>query len=410
MSLTRFLPVPSDRMGILWSLLNIEDSVIVEYGPAGTTHFSMSLFGELGIEQENRLFTTHLREDDVVMGDTSRLEKALVEVDNNFHPSVIFVSASSCSAVIGTDLRGVCTMIKPKVNARLVAFEQGGFRGDYSAGIRETYRLLAEQIAESGVPKRAGTYNIIGASVGSYRCKADMLETERLMREAFGMEPHARLCLETDLERIRTMGGAEINLVMRGEALDAARMLESKCGMPYVCGAPYGYAGTLAWLESVGKALGREPAPALVGELKKRAAEAMQYKMYGRMLRRDRPQALLYGDCETVRGLSEFLESIGITPARRISIHNLSTLETPPEGIEYLPTERDRMELLRGTQRTLILADDTSRRLADGSNTYMRISTPVIDGAQVATHMPVMGPRGADMLMEYVEAYFNTLK
>ena len=73
MSLTRFLPAPSDRMGILWSLLNIQDSVIVEYGPAGTTHFSMSLFGELGIEQENRLFTTHLREEDVVMGDTSRL-------------------------------------------------------------------------------------------------------------------------------------------------------------------------------------------------------------------------------------------------------------------------------------------------------------------------------------------------
>ena len=70
MSLTRFLPVPSDRMGILWSLLNIEDSIVVEYGPAGTTHFSMSLFGELGIEQENRLFTTHMREDDVVMGES----------------------------------------------------------------------------------------------------------------------------------------------------------------------------------------------------------------------------------------------------------------------------------------------------------------------------------------------------
>ncbi len=74
MSLVRFLPTPSDRMGILWTLLNIEGSVIVEYGPAGTTHFSMGLFGDLGIEQENRLFTTHMREEDVIMGDTSRLE------------------------------------------------------------------------------------------------------------------------------------------------------------------------------------------------------------------------------------------------------------------------------------------------------------------------------------------------
>ncbi|MBR3293516.1 MAG: nitrogenase component 1 [Oscillospiraceae bacterium] len=409
MSLTRFLPVPSDRMGILWSLLNIEDSIVVEYGPAGTTHFSMSLFGELGIEQENRLFTTHMREDDVVMGDVSRLENALVEVDRNFHPAAIFVSASSSSAVIGTDLRGVCTMLRPKLKARLVSFEQGGFRGDYSAGIRETYRLLAGQMVDSDTPKRSEAYNIIGASVGSYRCKADVLELERLMREAFGMQAHARLCLETDLERIRTMGGAAINLVLRSEALDAARILEKSCGTPYHYGAPYGYDGTISWLESVGKLLGREPAPALMAALKKSAAEARQYQMYGRMLRRDKPQAVLYGDYEAVRGLGAFLSGVGIQPVHRISMHNISALDDAG-GVEYLPAERERIALLRGLQRTLLLADDTSRRLANDGNTFMRISTPVIDGAQLATHMPVMGPRGADMLMEYVDGYFNTLR
>ena len=76
MSLTRFLPVPSDRMGILWSLLAIDGCVVLEYGPAGTTHFSVGLFGELGVDRQNRLFTTHMSEDDVVMGDVSRLEKA----------------------------------------------------------------------------------------------------------------------------------------------------------------------------------------------------------------------------------------------------------------------------------------------------------------------------------------------
>ena len=138
MSLVRFLPTPSDRMGILWSLLCIKDSVIVEYGPAGTTHYSMGLFDELGIDQQNRLFSTHMSEDDVVMGDVSRLEKALMEVDEGYHPKVIFVVASSVSAVIGTDLRGVCAYMQEKVAARLIAFEQGGFRGDYSIGLRET--------------------------------------------------------------------------------------------------------------------------------------------------------------------------------------------------------------------------------------------------------------------------------
>lgn len=40
----------------------------------------------------------------------------------------------------------------------------------------------------------------------------------------------------------------------------------------------------------------------------------------------------------------------------------------------------------------------------------IRIAMPLIDSAQVAVHMPLMGNRGADMIMETVEAYFNTLK
>lgn len=35
MSLCRYLPVPSDRMGIIWSLLSVKDSIILEYGRPG---------------------------------------------------------------------------------------------------------------------------------------------------------------------------------------------------------------------------------------------------------------------------------------------------------------------------------------------------------------------------------------
>ena len=311
MGLCRYLPTPSDRMGILWSLLAIEDSVIVEYGPAGTTHFSMSLFGELGVDQQNRLFTTHMSEDDVVMGDVSRLEKSLVEVDQGYRPRVIFVVASSVSAVIGTDLQGVCAYMQEKVDARLIAFEQGGFRGDYSAGIQAAYRLLAEDVAEADVPRNAGTYNILGASAGSFRMESDVREIERLMREAFGMELNACLCLDTSVEKIQRMGCAEINLALCEEAVPAARILNQKCGTPFLTGAPYGYAGTLAWLEKIGRQLGREAAPVLRAALKKRAAEAMQYRMYGMMLKADKPQVAIFGDAPTVAGLSSFMDELG---------------------------------------------------------------------------------------------------
>ena len=58
MALIRNFPVPSDRMAIISTLLNIEDAVVLEYGPEGTTHFSMNFFNKLGQDYPNRLFTT----------------------------------------------------------------------------------------------------------------------------------------------------------------------------------------------------------------------------------------------------------------------------------------------------------------------------------------------------------------
>ena len=107
MSLTRYFPSPSDRMAIIWSLLPIQDGIVLEYGPAGTTHFGGGLYGSLGFRMRGRLYTTHISEDDVVMGDVSRLEKAILEIDAMYAPKVIFVVASAVIAVIGTDVKGL---------------------------------------------------------------------------------------------------------------------------------------------------------------------------------------------------------------------------------------------------------------------------------------------------------------
>ena len=410
MSLVRYLPTPSDRMGILWSLLSVEGSVILEYGPAGTTHYSMSLFGELGIDQENHLFSTHMSEDDVVMGDVTRLEQALIEVDEGYQPKVIFVVASSVSAIIGTDLRGVCAYMQEKINARLIAFEQGGFRGDYSIGIKEAYRLLVEQLAEASVEKKADTYNILGASAWAYRNASDVNEIRRLMKEAFGMECHACLCHETSAEAIRTMGCAEVNLVLRDEALPAARFLQDKYGTPIAEGVPYGYEGTLNWLEQIAKLLGREINPRMVAHLKKRIADIRQYRMYGIMLKVNKPAATIIGEYMTVQGIASLLTDLGFPALNKVSSHCLRAIENPVEDVKHLPEEKDRIDLLKGLHHHFVLADDVSRRLLAEDNTFMRVSLPLVDGTIVANHMPLMGDRGADMIIESLEQYLQTLK
>ena len=419
MSLTRFLPTPSDRMGILWTLLNIDESVIIEYGPAGTTHYSMGLFGELGIDQENRLFTTHLREDDVVMGDTSRLESTILEVDHTFNPKVIFVVASSSSAVIGTDIRGVCTMMQEKVKAKLISFEEGGFRGDYAVGLKLTYSLLVESICknanmtEGNTTKQTGNtkrYNILGASAGAYRCASDVNEIVRLMREVFDMTVHTSLCYDTSVTKLMSMDEVDINIVLRSEALDAARELEKTFGTPYIYVVPYGYEKTIDFLQTLAKILQVAPNEKVLARLQKKSKQTSMYKMYARMFKQHKMQAFLYGEYECVKGLNNFLQGLGFTVPYTISSHNTHIIEEKDSAITYLQHEKDRIDVLKSLDHTLVLADDTSSTLVDKTNTYMRISMPLIFGSQVAQHVPIIGEHGTDLLIETIDAYLNTLK
>ena len=73
------------------------------------------------------------------------------------------------------------------------------------------------------------------------------------------------------------------------------------------------------------------------------------------------------------------------------------------------PVEKEKIDILKKLQKTLVLADDVSHRLCDSSNVVLRVSAPFIDGAQIATHLPLLGEKGTDFLLETIEAYYQTL-
>lgn len=412
MSLTRFLPTPSDRMGILWSLLPIEECVILEYGPAGTTHFSMGLFGEMDLETQNRLYTTHMSEADVVMGDVSRLEKAILEIDQNDRPKVIFVVASSVAAVIGVDLRGVCSYMQPQTKARLIAFEQGGFRGDYAIGLKETYAMLAETLPRevSENDKREDTFNLLGASMWSYRARSDIWELTSVLEEGFGLKKKVCLCADTSIGEIEEMGEAGINLVISSLAVPAAEKLKERFGTPWILRLPYGYQETWSWLKEIEKQIKKPLCPDLERRLREKMQMTMQYQMYGRMLREDKMRAAVMGEYDTVKGISRFLESLGFLVEHKICAHSLRGIENPDGDIRYLSTEKEKIDLMKSLHRTLVLADDTMTALCAEDNTCVRISSPVTKGMAYARHLPFAGIRGADYLLEFVEQYYQTLR
>jgi len=410
MSLCRNYPTSSNRMSVMWSLMPIKNSVVLEYGPAGTTHFGAGFYGSFGINLENSLFTTHISEDDIVMGEVSRLEKAIVEVDENYKPDIIFIVASAVIAVIGTDIKGVCQYMQDKVKAKLICFDDGGFGGDYTVGIQNTYTLLTKEFASNKTPvKNPNKYNILGASAASYRIRSDVWEIDNLMKSAFNMENNIILGLESTVDELESMGEAAISIVLRKEALPAAKLLEKKFGIPYVYQCPYGYKGTLEWLESISKILSKEIDENYRKVLEEKIRDIRQIQMMIRMSRMQ-PTASIIGDYDTIIGLNKFCEEFGFVVDKKICNHSLKNTDSDNENILNYKKEKDKITELKTINRQLVFGDEVSLGVCNHSNTKVCVSFPFPGKTQRASHFPFMGEKGTDYLMEIISGYFSSMR
>lgn len=410
MSLCRFYPTPSDRMAIIWSLIPVEDAIVLEYGPAGTTHFGGGLYSSLGLELGHSLFTTHISEDDVIMGDVSRLENAILEIDEAYHPKIIFVVAAAVIAVIGTDVAGVCHYMQEKVNARLISFEEGGFRGDYTAGLRSVYRMLARELVQP-TDKKEKTYNIIGASAGSYRIRSDVWEIQNLIHEAFGYECGCIMGLECSVDDLEKMDSAEFNLVIRSEALEAAEILKNNYETDFYYGTPYGYTGTLNWLTEISKLIGKEISPTLVKRLKSKSMRLtpMGGPMGMGMMGHTKAKASVQGDYDTLLGIRQVLGEMDIEIENMICSHSLKSINNSDSQIRFLNREKERIELFKSLHGQWCIGSDEMALFCGENNYFTLISAPFNSVYQYATHLPFMGEKGMDCLLELKSDFTDKL-
>lgn len=408
MSLCRMFPPFSDRMAIIWTLMSIGDAIVLEYGPAGTTHFGAGMYSSLGLDISGSIFTTHISEDDVVMGDVTRLENAIVEIDEAYHPKVIFVVASAVIAVIGTDIEGVCQYMQEKVKARLISFEEGGFRGDYTYGLRSTYKMLAKELVEAEAEPLPKTFSILGASVGSYRMRSDVWEINELMKEAFGYENIYTMGTECSVDDVIRSGNAALNLVIRNEALTAADIIRKKCGVPYVYGAPYGYKGTLEWLEKISAEIGEEINPKLRERLEEKI-DAITPIGGGpmAMMRRKPSKACVQADYDVLLGLRQVLKELFFTDVRLICSHSTNAIKDADPEVQYFSKERERIQIFRACDETWCLGSDEMKKFAAPNNYFTHLSAPFITIKQVAHHLPFMGEKGMDRFLEQKAEYFS---
>lgn len=404
MALIRNFPVPSDRMAIISTLLNIEDAVVLEYGPEGTTHFSMNFFNKLGQEYPDRLFTTGVDDSDIIMGSTEHLERGILELDALYSPKAIFVLTSSVTSIIGTDIAGICDSLQSKVQSRLVPVNTSGLGADYSAGLRKIYLQLAELFVQPDAAKQSKRYNILGASLLHYRAESDICEIARLLREGFDYELLHCLAMNTTTEALSELGSAELNIVLTNEAVPCAEYLQRVTGTPFVYLPPYGYSQTTEFLKSVAAVINKPVKEAVLQRLEEKNRR-LKMLLNSPLMSRTPGTVFLKGDYDTVKGFGEFFKELRFNVAHSVCTHKITGAAA--EGIEYFKEEKEYLQLLKDIHHCLVLADEDTMAKADATNFKICVSHPCFSHRTIASHLPFMGEWGADMLFEYIQQYVN---
>jgi len=416
MQLHKYLPLASDRMGTLWALASIKDACIIEYGPAGTTHYGIEGFMQLNSELRASLYTTHMDENNIVMGDSDRLVETIKEVDAVYNPPYIFVVASSISSIIGTDLECICEDIQGEVSAKLIAFTGGGFRGDYTLGIREVMTALAKKVVKPPVTKLSKSFNIIGSNVDCYNFSADLKELVGIMQEAFGYSLNTVFTANTSIKEIEEAARAEFNIVLRGEGVEAAKYLKDNYGMEYIEGAPYGFNGTLNWIKGIEKTLNVKSNQIYTSKQMEKARRLIMrvkhttftYKSFN---------AILSGNYDMLVDIYPFIASeLSINVVNAFVNHGIKegAYRAMSEELSLKTlinaSEIKKEEQLSHIKPDIIFADGVLLEIAEAVPMKLQVSNPNLHNIQIYEYTPYMGFNGATYIIEVLLNQINLNK
>jgi nitrogenase molybdenum-iron protein alpha/beta subunit len=244
-------PSGSGRMGALWTLSNIAESAVVKFGCMGHMAYGRTFLHRIG-SFGARLYSTHISESDIAMGDTSRLSMAIEHIVKQDKVKAVFLLPSAVPEIIGVDLAAIAREMSPQLpDIKIISLPVGGFDVCEHRGIEQTLLLLAQTLPKDTAPTQQPTFNIIGSCADMFRFHADSREVSRLASNAFSMKRLCAMTFGTSISELEQMGGAHINLVIRREGEPAARHLRQRFGTPYLLCRPYGISGTLDWIGQV---------------------------------------------------------------------------------------------------------------------------------------------------------------
>ncbi len=243
--------------GVSNVIAGIKHVSIVIHSPQGCASTVGAGFDQQEVDfTQRKIGCTRLFETDIVMGASDKLRDVIFQAEKNFHTELMFVVGTCASDIIGEDIDAVCREIQPKIKAKLVPLQAGGFRGNCYDGIDMGLEMLLPMIEKSPI-KYTDSVNIIAPQASANPTWYADLAWVRQILGKIGLHVQTVFCHETSLQEIKQAGRASANILLSNDAgQQFAEKLEDEYGIPWIMKdipMPIGLKNTKRWLKALGR-------------------------------------------------------------------------------------------------------------------------------------------------------------
>ncbi|MDR2444298.1 MAG: nitrogenase iron-molybdenum cofactor biosynthesis protein NifE [Deltaproteobacteria bacterium] len=234
----------------------ITDAFHLVHGPIGCASYTWDIRGSLssGSDLYRHSFSTDLNERDVIFGGAQKLQRAIDEINERYHPPVIFIYSTCLVGVIGDDVEAICREAEKKYAIRVINVQAPGFSGHKSLGYRLAGEALIKLIEPHGGRPKVKAINILG----DYNLAGEIWIIKNYFK-AMGIEVLSTFTGDASYETLIKSPRASLNIVQcAGSMVSLAEKMEERFGIPYVTLSFFGLDDASSALFKVSDLLGDE--------------------------------------------------------------------------------------------------------------------------------------------------------
>lgn len=240
--LTPFAPDQSGAASVFYEL----GGILVICDAGGCTGNVCGFDEPRWFGERSAIFSAGLRDMDAILGRDDRLVAKLTDAAEKIDANFAAVIGTPVPAVIATDYRALQRMCEKKTNLPILTVDTNGMEL-YDVGEEKAWLTLFKTFAGKDVASQKEASEEDDSSkkmkigvLGLTPHDVSDLSIEEKFRKSENENTHY-ICygMKAGIDKVKTAGSADKNLVVAPAALETAKYLEKEFGTPYEVGYPF---------------------------------------------------------------------------------------------------------------------------------------------------------------------------